>query len=143
MPRQRRRGRAPRAPRPGAPRTRAARPRHRRRGARAPPRSTEAAPRGSSEFLRTERWPLGTKRPACALQGSGTQLAYAAGASERVEVERPQVNGGEIGDVELEIGFVACALDRRAHAVPPLVPRAERVVNVEDDGLVACIAPSS
>src|SRR5207302_10631986 len=107
-----------------------------RPGQRGGRRSASRGPQPSSEDLRTERRALGPRQRACTLESPGAQLAYTLRARERMEVECPKVNGGEIADLELEIGFVVGALDRCAHAIAALVPRAQRVAHAEDDSLV-------
>src|SRR5437588_6487686 len=114
-----------------------------RPGQRGGRRSSSRGPQPSSEDLRTERRALGPKQRACALESPGAQFAYTLRARECVEVERPKVNGREIADVELEIGFVVGALDRCAHAIATLVPRAKCVAHTENDGLVGGVAAAA
>jgi hypothetical protein len=96
-----------------------------------------------SEGLRAERRPGRPEQRTRAFEGARTQLAHSPTARECMEVERSEVDGCEIADVEFEVSVVVGALDRCADAVSALVPRAQPVVHLEDDGLGGRVAAST
>ncbi len=69
-----------------------------------------------------------------ALESAGRELPHAVGAREVREVERAEVHGGEVGDVQFELGRRVRPPGLGAEAVRALVPRAKLVANATTTG---------
>src|SRR4051794_24644325 len=111
-------------------------PRRDRRAAGA--RRRQRLAREGLEDLRAERLARGAERDARALDRAGPQLADAPDSRECREPGAAQVRGAEVASRDREVRRRLGALARRAavdggEPVAAGVPRAERVVDLEDD----------
>src|SRR5262245_11538994 len=88
----------------------------------------------TSEVFGAVRGSLCAEEVVCSSESACLQLAHATGRSKSAERERAKIHGGEIGDVELELGVRLGALDLTAGDPPAAgVPGAELVAHLEHD----------